>query len=186
MIYVIGADCCPHQLLEHEILFVGASGRGEPADGIWTGLLPDSAKIFGNQFQRLIPAGRLELPAFLPANQRGREAVFAVYKFIAEPPLGAKPAFIMIVTARRYTGNLVTNRMDGDITTTAAITAGCLGTFDAFVSWMPLPHLRGQRTGWTNRNTLPAELAIQVMLEGRADFGIKTAIRITDSSDTLN
>jgi hypothetical protein len=92
VIHVIIAKSSPDKFLKNIIVFIGAFGRSIPRQGISSIIYPNFIESSRNQFQRLIPADRLELPITL--YQRLRQAGIMVDKIVAEAPLDAQPAIV--------------------------------------------------------------------------------------------
>ena len=108
VIDVVGAEACPHQLLEQIGLLVRALGRAEPGERLASMRIADAREPGRGGVQRLLPArlaeqrervGRIQarevvLADPLAADHRRRDALRVVHVVEAEPSLDAQPAAI--------------------------------------------------------------------------------------------
>ncbi len=103
MVDVVGPEHRPRKLLQQIILFVGRLIRANDANRRAAARLAHLLQNPRGHAQRVLP-GRLNQFAFGVAHQRLGQALLALYKIKAKPPLGAEKvaidaAFVAIVGA---------------------------------------------------------------------------------------
>jgi hypothetical protein len=99
VVYVVGSNHCPSQLLKKVILLIGTLGGGEKGNTIWAVLLSNFLETRGDIIESFVPSRFTELPLLL--DERFGQPITIIYKFVEIPALDAEPS---LTDRIRFTG----------------------------------------------------------------------------------
>src|SRR5512143_990539 len=184
VIDIVRADPRADEFLEEVVFLIGASRGGEPADGIGAVLLLDGTQLLGNKAERLVPGSGNKRTVLL--DERRREPVGAVNETVSVPPLDAEPSFVDRVRPRGDAHHFVPAHMQCEVAPASAVGADGLDSSHVLLSSLAHGLLADKSSGGADADALAAELAVQVLPEGRRYLGGEPSPRNIDRAETLD